>query len=130
MADSVIDASARQLSFLATRDRDRCRNFYVDVLGLSFISEDGFALVLGCGECQLRVVSVEEFTAQPFTVLGWEVSDIGARAARLAQHGVEMMRFPGMELDAAGVWQAPGGARVCWFKDPDDNLLSLTQHPK
>jgi len=25
------------------------------------------------------------------------------------------------------VWQAPGGAKVAWFKDPDGNTLSVTQ---
>ena len=30
--------------------------------------------------------------------------------------------------DADGVWQAPGGgAKICWFSDPDGNGLSLTQ---
>ena len=32
-----------------------------------------------------------------------------------------------MEQDELGVWSAPGGARVAWFKDPDGNVLSLTQ---
>jgi hypothetical protein len=27
----------------------------------------------------------------------------------------------------AGVWKAPGGARVPWFKDRDGNVLSVTQ---
>jgi predicted enzyme related to lactoylglutathione lyase len=26
-----------------------------------------------------------------------------------------------------GIWSAPGGAKVAWFKDPDGNVLSLTQ---
>jgi hypothetical protein len=32
-----------------------------------------------------------------------------------------------LEQDDLGVWQAPSGARVAWFKDPDGNLLSLTE---
>jgi predicted enzyme related to lactoylglutathione lyase len=27
-----------------------------------------------------------------------------------------------------GIWGAPGGARVAWFKDPDGNLLSVSQN--
>ena len=38
-----------------------------------------------------------------------------------------MQRFPGMDQDADGIWTVPGGARVAWFRDPDDNLLSVTQ---
>ena len=29
--------------------------------------------------------------------------------------------------DGQGVWTAPSGTRVAWFKDPDGNLLSLAQ---
>lgn len=48
--------------------------------------------------------------------------------AGLAAKGVVFERFDGMEQDAQGVWTPPGGvAKVCWFKDPDGNLLSLTQ---
>jgi hypothetical protein len=32
-----------------------------------------------------------------------------------------------MTQDEHGVWTAPSGAKVAWFKDPDGNLLSLTQ---
>jgi predicted enzyme related to lactoylglutathione lyase len=35
----------------------------------------------------------------------------------------------GEAQDAAGVWTAPGGGKVAWFKDPDGNLLSLSQAP-
>jgi len=27
------------------------------------------------------------------------------------------------------VWQAPSGARIAWFRDPDGNLLSVAQYP-
>ncbi|WP_298271251.1 hypothetical protein [Gemmatimonas sp.] len=29
--------------------------------------------------------------------------------------------------DGDDIWDAPGGARIAWFKDPDGNLLSLTE---
>jgi predicted enzyme related to lactoylglutathione lyase len=29
--------------------------------------------------------------------------------------------------DPHGIWTAPGGARIAWFKDPDGNVLSLTE---
>ena len=30
-------------------------------------------------------------------------------------------------LPALGIWTAPSGAKIAWFKDPDGNTLSLTQ---
>jgi len=32
-----------------------------------------------------------------------------------------------MEQDTRGIWTSPSGARVAWFRDPDGNVLSLTQ---
>ncbi len=68
-------------------------------------------------------------SAPPFTVFGWEVATIHETIADLAGRGVELVRYEGMDQDAAGVWTAPGGAQVAWFRDPDGNVLSLTQLP-
>jgi predicted enzyme related to lactoylglutathione lyase len=39
-----------------------------------------------------------------------------------------MLRFPGMnDGDPLGIWNAPGGARIAWFNDPDGNVLSVTE---
>jgi hypothetical protein len=69
------------------------------------------------------------FTPQPFTQFGWQVTDIHATVAELAAKGVEFLRYGFFEQDEAGVWEAPGGAKVAWFKDPDGNTLSLSFHP-
>ena len=65
---------------------------------------------------------VQELQPQPF-VLGWLVEDIDATADALVAAGVQPLRYEGMDQDGAGVWTAPGGARVLWFTDP------RRQHP-
>jgi hypothetical protein len=40
---------------------------------------------------------------------------------------VRFERYAFLEQDEAGVWISPTGAKVAWFKDPDENLLSLTE---
>ncbi|MEO8049621.1 MAG: hypothetical protein ABI833_04325 [Acidobacteriota bacterium] len=45
----------------------------------------------------------------------------------LTAAGVRFERFPWTEQDELGVWNAPGGAEGAWFKDPDGNLLSVSQ---
>jgi hypothetical protein len=40
------------------------------------------------------------------------------------------MRYDGLDQDADGIWQAPSGAQVAWFRDPDANTLSLTEYPR
>jgi hypothetical protein len=75
----------------------------------------------------LRIARVREFQPQPFTVLGWQVKDIAASIRELARRGVRFERYGFFEQDELGIWRAPGGAQIAWFKDPDGNTLSLTQ---
>jgi catechol 2,3-dioxygenase-like lactoylglutathione lyase family enzyme len=116
------------MGFVATADRERAKSFYGGVLGLPLVSDDQFASVFDSSGTLVRVVGVEKPTIAPYTVLGWQVDDIQKTVAGLAQKGVEFMRYPFLEQDANAIWTAPGGARVAWFKDPDGNLLSVSQH--
>lgn len=116
------------VAFVATRKADRAKAFYQDKLGLKFVSDDGFALVFDIAGTMLRIATVKEFTPFPFTVLGWEVEAIEKTVADLGQKGVTFERFPGLPQDQQGIWAAPGGAKVAWFKDPDGNVLSVSQH--
>lgn len=120
--------SDQTLTFLVTTDRERAKQFYMETLGLGFCSEDDFALVLHCGQTLLRITEMKDFTPQPFTVLGWQVSDIEQSARALIAAGIEPNRYPGFDCDELGLWQPPGSnARICWFNDPDGNVLSFTQ---
>jgi len=100
----------------------------MDVLGLTLLSEDPFATVFDANGTSLRVTPVQEIALAPYTVLGWDVSDIDAAVAEMAARGVRFEHFPGLPQSESGIWEAPGGTRVAWFKDPDGNLLSVAQH--
>lgn len=120
--------SQKIMAFVATREPDRAKAFYRDVLGLRLVQEElPFALIFDANGTMLRVSIVREIHLAPYTVLGWEVADIAAKATDLTSAGVKFERFSGMPQDELGIWAAPGGARVAWFKDPDGNLLSITQ---
>jgi len=115
------------MGFIPTRDTARSRAFYVDLLGLTFVSEDPFALELDANGTTIRITKAPEYTPLPFTLLGWRVLDIGAVVADLTAKGVVFERYGFLEHDAAGIWTAPGGARIAWFRDPEGNILSLAQ---
>lgn len=119
--------SEKLVAFVATRDLGRAKEFYCDTLGLHLVNEDGFALVFDVSGRMLRVARVQEPAAANYTVLGWQVRDIVRTAKQLQKAGVVLERYPGMQQDELGVWDAPSGARVAWFKDPDGNTLSITQ---
>jgi catechol 2,3-dioxygenase-like lactoylglutathione lyase family enzyme len=118
------------VAFVPTHDSHRARSFYEDVLGLTFVSEDHFALIMDMNGTMLRIVKVKAHTPAPFTILGWEVEGIENTASALRQKGVTFERFSGLSQDELGIWTAPGGDKVAWFKDPDGNVLSLSQHVK
>jgi len=119
--------SQKLVAFVATRDLGRAKEFYRDTLGLRLVSEDAFALVLDAAGTMLRVARVEKLAAAEYTVLGWQVRDIVETAKQLQQACAALERYPGMQQDELGIWNAPSGARVAWFKDPDGNTLSITQ---
>jgi catechol 2,3-dioxygenase-like lactoylglutathione lyase family enzyme len=114
------------VAFAATVDADRSRRFYRDVLGLQLRNEDQFALAFDAAGTELRIQKVERIVPHPYTALGWRVKDIAVAVAGLVRRGVTFERYPGLAQDGAGVWRAPGGTGVAWFKDPDGNLLSLS----
>jgi catechol 2,3-dioxygenase-like lactoylglutathione lyase family enzyme len=122
--------AAGLVAFTATTDLARSHAFYGDVLGLRHVESTPFANVYDAEGTSLRVTLVDRLAPAPYTVLGWLVPDIAAAMADLARRGVTFERYAGIHQDAAGAWTAPGGARIAWFRDPDGNVLSLTQRPR
>jgi catechol 2,3-dioxygenase-like lactoylglutathione lyase family enzyme len=120
-------AERRLMAFVATQDATRAKEFYRDVLGLTLVADEPYALVFDAHGTTLRVQKAGPFTPHPFTALGWEVPDVRAVVRTLKNHGVEPMRYPHLEADELGVWHA-GSAEIVWFKDPDGNVLSLVQY--
>jgi len=114
------------VAFLATTQPANARRFYVETLGLALQSDDAFSLVFDLAGVPLRLQKVQAFQPHPFTALGWQVDDAAAIATLLRGRGVTFERYPFLQQDANDLWTAPGGARVAWFKDPDGNLLSIT----
>ena len=115
------------VAFLVTTDAARARAFYEGVLGLKFVSEDEFAVVYDAHGIELRLQKVRELTPHPHTALGWSVAGIDPVVRDIAARGGQFQRFPQLEQDAAGIWRSPSGARIAWLRDPDGNLLSLTE---
>ncbi len=116
-------------AFVPTVDPERARHFYVDVLGLEFVDVDPFAVTVRYGATPIRLVKVENLSPAPFTILGWDVTDIRRHVRQLADAKLPFMRYEGIEQDEDAIWTAPGGGRVAWFCDPDGNVLSLSEHP-
>ena len=119
------------VAFVNIREPERSEVFYRDVLGLRLVSKElPFALVFDAHGTMLRLAINPGAETIMGTVLGWKVSDIDAVAKDLTARGVHFELWEGMPQDEHGIWDSPSGARVAWFKDPDGNVLSVSQHPE
>jgi catechol 2,3-dioxygenase-like lactoylglutathione lyase family enzyme len=116
------------VGFLMTTNPEAARRFFTEVLGFRLLTDDSYALAFDAQGAMLRVAKTEKFAPAPGTVLGWEVGDISSTVSELVEKGVRFERYPHMKADEQGVFTFPKGDKVAWFKDPDGNLLSLSQH--
>ena len=121
-------AAGKMIGFLFTNDYVLSRDFYEGKLGCEFLSQDQFALALKLGGHMIRIVKMPNFVAMRGTVLGWEVADIEAVTGWLKGRGVTLEQYPFIQDQERGIWTTPDGNKVAWFKDPDGNVLSVSQH--
>lgn len=120
--------SGKMVGFVLTKDYDKSRAFYEGRLGCEFVSLDRYALVMRVGGHMIRISKVPTFTPVQSTILGWEVTDIEAVVAWLKKQGVTPEKYPFIQDPELGIWTTPSGDKVAWFKDPDGNVLSVSQH--
>ncbi|ANP46933.1 VOC family protein [Candidatus Viadribacter manganicus] len=121
-------ATAQITALVGTVKPEIAKAFYADILGLKFISDDGFALVFEGANARVRVSRVPGVTPAGYAVLAFTVDNIEQVVDGLTAKGVIFARFGFFVQDARGIWTAPDGAKVAWFHDPDLNLLSVVQH--
>jgi catechol 2,3-dioxygenase-like lactoylglutathione lyase family enzyme len=105
------------IAFIPTKDAARARLFYEDLLGLRFVSDDAFALVMDANGTMIRIVRVGDFNPAPFTILGWHVEDIARTVAEMTSKGIQFARYSFLQQSQEGIWSSPDG-----------NTLSLSEH--
>jgi catechol 2,3-dioxygenase-like lactoylglutathione lyase family enzyme len=128
----VLLAQLNPIAFIPTTNFEVAREFYEFTLGLNCVAETPYAVVfrVGPANIMLRVALTDNnFTPAPYTIFGWEVDNLHAVVGELTAKGVEFLHYDHVEQSPDGVWSAPGGDSVAWFKDLDGNVLSLSHHP-
>ena len=115
------------ICFAATKQSEQARKFYQDVLDLRLIEDTPFALVFDANGTMLRIQKVQDHRPVRHTVLSWQVVDIRSTVDDLSGKGIRFERYDGLPQDDRAIWQTPDNALVAWFRDPDGNVLSLTQ---
>jgi len=120
-------AHSKIISFIPSANLDVSASFYTNKLGLELVGSDDYALEYLVNNATLRITKVADLNNANYTVLGWEVKNIISAVEELRDNGVEFVFYEGMSQNENGICSFPNGGRVAWFKDPDDNTLSITQ---
>lgn len=116
------------VAFVPVTNSEKTRAFYEGILGLRFLKDDGFALVFDANGIMIRAAKMKEVVPAQFTILGWQVKNIARIVTDLTAKGVHFEIFGFFKQDELGIWTAPTGDKVAWFKDPDGNILSVSEH--
>ena len=124
----------RVAAAVAVSDMDRAREFYEGKLGLSVGIDSGDNVQYRCAEGSVIHVylSVEHAGKSTATLAGWGVNNIEEVVDELTSKGVTFERYDEGQIvtDEKGIATFDGGARVAYFKDPDNNTLSIAQAPR
>ena len=120
-------ADKKTYATLPVSDLERARRFYRDVLGMrEDIVTDG-GVMYGSGGTQFFVFP-SRYRASGHTQMSWQVGNIKHEVAELKGKGIKFEEFdlPGIKT-IDGIIQSGPNVWTAWFKDPDGNLLGVTQ---
>jgi predicted enzyme related to lactoylglutathione lyase len=115
--------------FVPVADGDRARAFYEGVLGLELADDNEYVATYRSGSNNIMLQKGMQTPPAERTIVGWEVSNIREVIQQLTERGVKFLRLnmDWLKQDDLGIWESPGG-KVAWFKDPDGNTLSVSEH--
>jgi len=113
---------------VAVKDLAVARRFYEETLGLTPVHEqDGEVIVFKSGNSALNVYRSAYAGTNQATAVTWSVGDeIEEVVAALKAKGVAFEHYEMPETTMEGDIHVSGAMKVAWFKDPDGNILNIT----
>jgi len=120
-------ADNKTYTTLPVSDLERARKFYHGLLGIheQIVTEGG--VMYGSGGTQFFVFP-SRYRASGHTQMSWQVGDVKQEVAELKRKGIKFEEFdlPGIK-SVDGIAHSGPNVWTAWFRDPDGNLLGLTQ---
>ena len=112
---------------IPAKDLEGTRKFYENVLGLEMVREDPAGISYRTGDSVLFLYPTESAGTAQHTLGGFSVSDIEAAVAELRAKGVTFEEYDMPGLKTVNGIAELGGEKGAWFKDPEGNILSVSQ---
>lgn len=113
---------------LPSTDIQRSKKFYQDKLGLEIIYEDEGSVLFQAGKGSRIYLYKRPTSNAEHTLASFYVDDIYKAVEQLSENGVNFEHYDmnDIKTDKNGV-AAKGDQKAAWFKDPDGNILGLSQ---
>lgn len=111
---------------LSVKNIEAAKEFYGSTLGLEQINQSPGGVMYSCGGGKLFVYESQMAGTNQATAATWEVADVEASVADLLDKGIAFEHYdiPGAEL--RGDISVMDGMQAAWFKDPDGNILCIS----
>jgi len=114
-------------AYIPVSDVSRARKFYEEKLGLTPKEAYANGVIYECGGSEMFMYPTPNAGTSKASQAFWDVNDVEAEVSELKRRGVVFERYtlPGVEMKndiAVG-----GGAKTAWFKDPDGNILAVSE---
>jgi len=105
---------------LTARDLARAKQFYRDVLGMTFLFDAGTLAFFQCGPVRLMIALAENPITPAGTILYFKIPDIQAAHTALAEQGVTFLQPPHLiaKMPDHDLWMA-------FLEDTEGNTLAL-----
>ena len=112
---------------IPAKNLETTRKFYEDILKCEVVQESPLGVLYRSGDSLFALYPTEFAGTAQHTLGGFVVSDVEATVADLRAKGVKFEQYdmPGLKTDANGIVEMEG-SKGAWFKDPEGNILSLT----
>lgn len=112
---------------IAVKDLEAAKKFYGETLGLKMDHESPGGVTFTSGSSKLFVYPSQYAGSNKATYAGWEADDVEGVVEALKGKGVTFEQYDNMPgVTRQGDIHVMGELKAAWFKDPDGNILSVT----
>jgi catechol 2,3-dioxygenase-like lactoylglutathione lyase family enzyme len=122
--------TAKVVPTIPVTDLNKAKEFYTNTLGLSVAKESPMGIQFQAGEGTQLYIYQRGPSKADHTLAAFEVDDLEGTVDALKAKGItfEQYDFPGLKTNEKGIADSEGeGERAAWFKDPDGNILAVSQ---
>lgn len=113
---------------LAVKDLAAAKKYYTEMLGLKLSDENPGGVTCMSGDGKVFIYQSEFAGTNKATAASWDVDDVEAMVNELKGKGVTSFEqydnIPGVTRE--GDVHVMGQFKAAWFKDPDGNILCVT----